>query len=113
MIIVLIIALLLLSVAAALALRGLGPSPVRSRQLLAEVGAYGFNATPVGNGTEQHRLHDALSSVVLRLGRRLERRLAQGRVRETRVLLNSAGYYRTSVARYLGHRALLAGGFPL
>jgi tight adherence protein C len=114
MIILLVTALFLLSVSAALALRGVGASRVRrSSQLLAEVGAYGFHPTQEEKQTEHHRLHETIATLALRLGRRLERRLAQPRVRETRVRLNSAGYYRTSVSRYLGYRALAALGTPL
>jgi tight adherence protein C len=113
MVVILLIGLLLLSVAVVLALRGLGAAHARDARLLADLGSYGFGAVPAGTQREHGALREGLASVSLRLGARLERRLGQGPAHETRVLLNSAGYYRTSVARYLGFRALAAVGAPV
>jgi tight adherence protein C len=110
---ILSIALLLVCSAVALAVRAAVATQLRSRELIADLGAYGFGAAQAGHGGDRHSLRESIDDVTLHIGRRLERRLTQRRVREMRVLLNSAGYYRTTVARYLGYRVVAALGVPL
>jgi len=113
MVIVLLIALVLLAVAVSLALRAAGATRVRGRELLAQVGAYGFGAVEAAAESKRSTLRDSVARIAQQIGRRIERHLESGRARELRVLLNSAGYYRTSVARYLGYRVLATAGAPL
>jgi tight adherence protein C len=112
MAVILLVALLLLATAVALALRGASASRLRSRELIADVGAYGFRRA---DGAPRQKLESpsALSALALRAGEHFEQKLGREQAREIRVLLNSAGLYRTSVARYLGYRALAVAGAPL
>src|SRR5690242_17247918 len=106
MVILLLSALLLLGTAVTLALRGVATTRLRNRELLAQVGAYGFGQVGAGAETQPPTARDAVAKLAQRVGTRLERRFGADHIRQLRVLLNSAGYYRTSVARYLGYRVL-------
>jgi tight adherence protein C len=109
--IILLLGLILFGVAVALALRGAAATRLRTNELLADVGAYGFGAS--APRVPAHATQDgALGGVAVRLGRRFEQRIGREQARRVRVLLNSAGLYHTSVARYLGYR-LLATSTPL
>lgn len=110
MAIILLFALVLIGAAVALFLRGASTTRVRTRELLADVGAYGYG--DAGVEATPRPSQPLLSGLALRLGRRFERRLGSERAREIRVMLNSAGMYQTSVARYLGYRALAVGAAP-
>src|SRR5436190_16240413 len=99
MVILLLIALVLVGSAVALALHG---GAIRNRELLAQVGSYGFVEAPTATPKEAAGFGASLSRLAQSLGARVERRLGAERLRELRVLLNAAGYYRTSVTRYLG-----------
>jgi len=111
MVLVLLIGLVLLSVAVAAALRAVTIGSGRREDVLAGVAAYGFGGDQ-SEGRRHVSLSEAVAELALRVGNRLEQRLGEGRGREVRVMLNSAGYYRTSVARYLGYRVVAAAGAP-
>jgi tight adherence protein C len=74
------------------------------------VASYGF-----GSSRAATRESNSLQTreIAGEIGSRLIDRLAVDQVRELRQLLNSAGYYQTTVAQYLGYRALTAVGLPL
>ena len=110
MIVVFILAVALIGIAVVLALRAALGAAAKKNAVLAQLSAYGFGtATP-----RARREPDALQTkeIVKDIGDRLIHRLAPGQVRELRQLLNSAGYYQTTVAQYLGYRAIAAVGLP-
>ncbi len=113
MILLLLLAFALLGLSAALVLRAAtGGRATRNREMLAQVGAYGFGA---GVTPDQQKRHNGLTSseVAKRIGMRLEGRMTTEKLREVRLMLNAAGLYRTTVTRYLGYRGLLAVGVPV
>jgi tight adherence protein C len=112
MAIILLIGLLLLAAAVALAVHGASGAYLRSRTLVADVGAYGFGGTG-GAAVDRPPSSSFLSNLVLRVGRDFERRVGHEQAREIRVLLNAAGCYRTTVARYLGYRVVATVVPPL
>lgn len=112
MILILLLAFGLIGIAAALALRALTLGRGRSRDMLAQVGAYGFGAGHVPGGERQRRLLST-SELTRRLGAYLEGRMAAEKLRELRMRLNAAGLYRLTVTQYLGSRLLLAAGVPM
>jgi tight adherence protein C len=107
----LFIAVMLVGAAVALALRGVALTRLRNRAALANVAAYGFGGAAVAAPASPAA--PPFAGLAQQVGRRLEQRLPRERARNLRVLLNSAGLYRTSVARYLGYRAAAAVGVPL
>jgi tight adherence protein C len=109
-VIILLVALILLGLAVVLVLRAALGATVRKQEVLAQLAAYGFG----GASSQARRESDALQTreIAKEIGERLIRRVAPDRVRELRQLLNSAGYYQTTVAQYLGYRALSALGIP-
>jgi tight adherence protein C len=110
MILLLLIALALVGIAITLALRAALGGIGRKREVLAQVSAYGFSA-----GTAPPREPNALQTkqIATEIGERLIDRLQADQVRELRQLLNSAGFYQTTVTQYLGYRALAAVGLPV
>jgi len=113
MILVLLIGIMLAGLAAGLAVRVLAAGRIRHRQLLAQVGSYGFGATSPTTAHVRSPLRDTLQQVATWLGSRLEERFDEERRQKIRLALNSAGFYRTSVTRYLGYRVFSAVGVPL
>jgi tight adherence protein C len=109
-VILLLLAIGFVGIAITLALRAaLGPS--RKTEVLAQVAAYGFDfgkrAAPPEPNVFQSK------EIANEIGERLMRRLTGDRVRELRQMLNSAGFYQTTVAQYLGYRALSVVGLPV
>jgi tight adherence protein C len=92
-----------------LLLRALTLPRTRRRATLAQIDAYGFHGDPV-EPAKPRSLRDAVDGLAATAGRISSRRLQAGRERELRKLLHSAGFYRTSVTKFLGYR-LLATGF--
>jgi tight adherence protein C len=113
MILVLLLGAVIAGLAAALAVRALAAGRFRHRQLVAQVGLYGFDAPSATDVPGPPALEEALSRLASWIGHRLESRLDEDRRAKIRLALNSAGIYRTSVARYLGYRVLTAVGVPL
>jgi tight adherence protein C len=113
MILVLLIGIMLAGLAAGLAVRVLAAGRIRHRELLAQVGSYGFGATSPTTAHVRSPLRDTLQQVATWLGSRLEERFDEERRQKIRLALNSAGFYRTSVTRYLGYRVFSAVGVPL
>jgi tight adherence protein C len=95
----------------ALLVRSLAFSRLRNREVLAQIGAYGFDAA-VLTAPERRESRRLLSDLASRLGEMVEHRIGPSRQRELRTLLNSAGFYRTTVTRYLGYRILAAAAAP-
>jgi tight adherence protein C len=107
----LLLAVALIGIALTLALRAaLGPAS-RKGEILAQVVSYGWGRA----GRPQKREPGALESsqIATEIGTRIIDRLQTEQVRELRQLLNSAGYYNTTVAQYLGYRALSIVGLPI
>jgi tight adherence protein C len=105
----LLLAVVLVGFAVSLALRGVF-GVGRKAEVLAQVAAYGFTGT-----TTTPREPNAFQTreIADRIGERFINRLGTDRVRELRQLLNSAGYYQTTVVQYLGYRVLSVIGLPL
>jgi tight adherence protein C len=99
-------------VAVALAVRALVGARFRP-QLVTQVAAYGFDAEAPAAKPQRQGLEDMLSRLATWLGTKFEAQLNEERRRRARVLLNSAGFYRTSVTRYVGYRVIGVVGIPL
>ena len=112
MILVVVMGALLAGVAVFLLLRLFAGDRIRQKDLLVQVGAYGFSAVRVAPVHERPSLEDALARLATWLGTRFEEQLNETRRQRIRAELNSAGLYRTSVPRYVGYRVLAAGGLP-
>lgn len=110
MILLLVIAVALVGIAIALALRAVVGGMGRKSQVLAQVGAYGFGSSVPVSAREPNALQT--KQIANEIGQRLVHRLRGEQVRELRQLLNSAGFYHTTVTQYLGYRALAALGLP-
>ncbi len=110
MILLLLLAVALIGIALTLALRAALGGVGRKQEVLAQVASYGFGTM----GTVR-REPNALQTreIASEIGARLVDRLRTDQVRELRQLLNSAGYYQTTVTQYMGYRALAAVGLPL
>jgi tight adherence protein C len=113
MMLLLILGLALAGLSVALLLRAVAAGSLRSRELLTQIGAYGFVADGVAPEAKRPSLRETIGRLAVRLGARLEHRLGPETHRQLRTMLNSAGYYRTTVTRYLGYRLLAAIGAPL
>ena len=110
MILLLLLAVALIGIALTLALRAALGGIGRKQEVLAQVASYGF-----GSSRTAQREPNALQTreIASEIGERLIDRMRADQVRELRQLLNSAGYYQTTVTQYLGYRALSAIGLPL
>jgi tight adherence protein C len=95
----------------ALLVRTVAFARIRNREVLAQIGAYGFDAAMV-DAPARHDGRQVLGNLASRIGQTVEHRIGSARQRELRTLLNSAGFYRTTVTRYLGYRILAAAGAP-
>jgi tight adherence protein C len=110
-ILVLILGMVVAGAAVALAVRALLAAKFRPR-LVAQVAAYGFDATAPGEA-RRAQLDDLLRRLATWLGTKFEAQLDEDRRKRVRLLLNSAGFYRTSVTRYVGYRVISLVGLPL
>jgi tight adherence protein C len=111
MILLLLLAILLLGLSAALVLRVASAGRVRNREIVAQVGAYGFGAGLRVGRKQAGRLTS--SELATRVGTGIEGRIAAEKLRDIRLMLNAAGLYRTTVTRYLGYRAFAVVGPPV
>jgi len=112
MILVVVIGAILAGVSVGLLVRALAAGRIRHQELLAQVGSYGFSAVPVAAAGERPKLDELLSRFATWVGSRFEEQLDENRRRRIRSELNAAGFYRTSVTRYVGYRVLCAVGLP-
>lgn len=110
MILLLLFAIALIGLAVGLALRAALGGAGRKNQVLAQVSAYGFGSATQAPRKEPNPLQT--KEIANEIGDRLITRLGAEQIRGLRQLLNSAGYYQTTVAQYLGYRALAAVGLP-
>jgi tight adherence protein C len=110
MVFLLLLALMLIGLAVALALRAVLGGPGTRPDMLSQVAAYGFGA-----GAASADQPNSLQSreIANKIGLHLVSRLQAEQARALRQLLNSAGYYRTTVTQYLGYRALSVVGLPV
>jgi tight adherence protein C len=110
-IILLLLAVGLVGIAVTLALRAALGGAARKNAVLAQVAAYGFSTGTKAARPEPNAFQTR--EIANEIGERLVRRLPGDRVRELRQLLNSAGYYQTTVTQYLGYRVLSVVGLPV
>src|SRR4051794_12650403 len=108
MTLLLLLAIALIGIALTFALRAALGGIGKKQEVLAQVASYGFGSAAPPREPNALQTREIASGI----GRRLIDRLQTERVRELRQLLNSAGYYQTTVAQYLGYRALSAIGLP-
>jgi tight adherence protein C len=103
--------LVLAGLSAVLWLRTLTFAGARRREALAHISAYGFDSAAREEAVRRgpRELGAAAATAV---GGRLVRRIGPERERELRSVLDSAGFYRTSAATFLGFRALGAAVLP-
>jgi tight adherence protein C len=111
MVVVLILALMFVGLAVALALRAAVGAGASSKDVLSQVAAYGFGQGQAPAAGEPNVFQTR--EIANRIGLHLVRRLQADQARELRQLLNSAGFYRTTVTQYLGYRALAVVGLPV
>lgn len=95
-----------------LLLRTVALGRARQREVLAQIATYGFRP-PAPTERRSRTAGQLLEAVASAAGGRLIGRLGFDRERKLRRQLDSAGLYRTSVAAFLGYRALAAGAAPL
>jgi tight adherence protein C len=110
-VLLLLLAVALIGIALTLTLRAALGSGSRKGEILAQVVSYGWGRASQPTKREPGALES--NEIATRIGTRLIDRLQTDQVRELRQLLNSAGYYNTTVAQYLGYRALSIVGVPL
>lgn len=110
MVVYLLFAIVLIGLAVGLALRAALGGLGRKHEVLAQVSAYGFVGSTPGPHKETNPLKT--KEIATEIGERLIMRLGAEQIRSLRQLLNSAGFYQTTVAQYLGYRALAAIGLP-
>lgn len=111
MILLLILAIALVGLSISLATRVLVVGRAKNRAALAQIGNWGFAA-----GVERPApAADArlLERLALYVGKTFEDRLRLESRRDIRKMLNSAGLYRWTIARYLGYRLLVAAALPV
>ena len=112
MVLVLILGAALVGLSLALVLRGVAAGRLRSRHALVQISDWGFAAGLLSR--DRPREGQPLTTrIALRLGTFFESRLGAERQRELRTMLNAAGLYRMTVARYLGYRGLVTIVLPL
>jgi tight adherence protein C len=109
MILLLLLAVALIGVALTLGLRAALGGVGRKQEVLAQVASYGFGSRVVAREPNALQTRE----IAAEIGEHLIDRLRADQVRELRQLLNSAGYYQTTVTQYLGYRVLAALGLPL
>jgi tight adherence protein C len=102
---------MLVGLAVALALRAAIGAPGPGQDVLSQVAAYGFATNAAAALAQPNSLQTR--EIANTIGLHLVRRLQAEQARELRQLLNSAGYYRTTVTQYLGYRALAVVGLPI
>lgn len=112
MILVVVVGAVLAGASVGLLVRALAAGRIRHEELLAQVGSYGFSAVPATLAGERPQLDELLSRFATWVGSRFEEQLDENRRRRIRAELNAAGFYRTSVTRYVGYRVLCAVGLP-
>jgi tight adherence protein C len=113
MILILLLALMLVGLAVALALRAAVGAPGAKADVLSQVAAYGFSSGGAPTTAAAQPNSFQTREIANTIGLHFAGRIQAERTRELRQLLNSAGYYRTTVTQYLGYRALAVAGLPI
>ncbi len=110
MLLILLLALMFVGLAVSLALKAALGGAGSKTNVLSQVAAYGFasGAAPAPDQPNAFQTRE----IANRIGMHLVSRLQADQARALRQLLNSAGYYRTTVTQYLGYRALAVAGLP-
>src|SRR5262245_326793 len=103
--------LALVALAGLLVIRTLTFADTRRRAALAHISSYGFDSAPRPT-TARRTPSELATAVATTVGERLVRRAGAEREGQLRSVLDSAGFYRTGVATFLGYRALAAGTLP-
>jgi tight adherence protein C len=104
--------LALVGLSGVLALRTLGFAGMRRRQALAHIDAYGFSSA-AHPARPRRGLREVAAGVASAVGARLVHRIGPERERQLQTVLDSAGFYGTSAATFLGYRALGATALPV
>jgi tight adherence protein C len=107
----LLLAVALIGIALILALRAALGTASRKGEIMAQVVSYGWGRA--GRPTKREPGALESSQIATEIGSRLIDRLQTDQIRELRQLLNSAGFYNTTVAQYLGYRALSIVSLPI
>jgi tight adherence protein C len=113
MVLLLLLALGLLALSVALALRVAGSADSRRRESLDHIGAYGFNAATSSATAPKPVKSERLAAFATAVGGIYSRYARTDREREIRELLRSAGLYRMRVSTFLGYRVLSSLGTAL
>jgi tight adherence protein C len=108
---VLLLAVALVGIAVTFALRAALGAANRKQEVLAQVAGYGFRTSAPSARSEPNAFQT--KEIANEIGERVIHRVQAERIRELRQLLNSAGYYQTTVAQYLGYRVLAIVGLPI
>jgi tight adherence protein C len=112
MTLLLLTGLALVGLSGVLALRTLGFAGMRRRQGLAHIDAYGFSSA-AHPARPRRGLREVAAGVASAVGARLVHRIGPERERQLQTVLDSAGFYGTSAATFLGYRALGATALPV
>jgi tight adherence protein C len=104
--------LALVGLSGVLVLRTLGFAGMRRRQALAHIDAYGFSSA-ARTARPRRGLREVAAGVASAVGARLVHRIGPERERQLQTVLDSAGFYGTSAATFLGYRALGATALPV
>jgi tight adherence protein C len=110
MVLLLLLALVLISLAVVLALRVAGAEHIRRREALEHIGAYGFGTTTSSSRATTPAKGERLAALATAVGGIYSRYAKTDHEREIRELLRSAGLYRMRVSTFLGYRVLSSLG---
>lgn len=102
----LLIGLVCIALSCVLVLRAGALGRARQRETLAQIGSYGFRSPAAAEAAPPRDLRAMLHAIAAAAGTRVLARLGPERERGLRAELDAAGLYRTSVATFLGFRAL-------
>ncbi len=103
---ILFLGLVAVAIAGMFTVQAIGAGRDRRRQRLAQIGAYGFSATPSVAAAAAPTLRARLDRLAAQVGDRVTSRLDPERETEMRRTLYAAGLYNTSARKFFGYRAL-------
>jgi tight adherence protein C len=113
MVILLLLGLALTGAAFALSARALAFSGVRRQETFAQITTYGFSQRAIAKELQEpNGLRAALNRLARAVGLPVLDLLGEQRDRDLRMVLRSAGLYRTEPATFVGYRVLAAGSLP-
>lgn len=107
MVVLLLLGIVLCAVTMTLVARAIAFPKLRAEARVAQIGAYGFPAAPVG-GSRSAPLTEALDRLAERVGTAMLPRFQGGDAADVRKLLAAAAVYGVSPGKFLGYRILCA-----